>query len=565
MSEEFNFKEYLADLLPSYLFDIATRLTTEGSNANVLAVAANEFYKFKTLHDSFVDIWSNPDIPYEAKRASSILSSMGVLASPYIFGANIDDTFEELWEDVYNIPDVFGGGTKEEFFQRLNELVPDAFPLDENGNIVKPWWIDNPPGPPTAADYEGLDDAINPDERPSQEVANEVKHIMDVSKDHLSPLVLDIDGGGIQLVSVDSANAAYFDLNGNDFATTTGWTAGGDGLLAIDLDEDGIINNGTELFGDQTGYGNGFQALAAYDSNSDGVITSADTDWSKLVVWIDANQNGFSEDGELFTLDDLNITEISLSYTDVYYDYAGNIIRQESSFTMNGSTQSIMDAYFAVDNLNSTYVGDYTLDPQTLFLPGARGYGTLPDLYIAMSLDNDTQDPDSLMSLVTDFTELTLSEIFAADTVALDAINGILFRWAGVEDVATDSRGQYIDARKLEFLEAMTGEEWKQLDTYENPMWIAAADLEKAFEVAQGYYFATLVAQTVGKEFLLGDYYFNSQTGGFEGITGIDTGMLADLETEALALTSTQDRLTFWGNVVRLVEYTQGNRVWAEA
>jgi hypothetical protein len=40
----------------------------------------------------------------------------------------------------------------------------------------------------------------------------------------------------------------------------TGWVSAGDGLLAVDANHDGIINNITELFGNATQ--NGFAALA---------------------------------------------------------------------------------------------------------------------------------------------------------------------------------------------------------------------------------------------------------------------------------------------------------------
>src|SRR5690606_23792817 len=149
------------------------------------------------------------------------------------------------------------------------------------------------------------------------------------SKVRPSPLVLDIDNNGIELVGLDSADSVFFDFDGDGFANESGWITGGDGFVALDLNEDTFINNGTELLGDQTGYDNGFLALAAYDSNADGVINSEDQIWNDLKVWIDANQNGFSEHTELYTLDDLLITSISLSYTDVSYDIAGNAIKQE--------------------------------------------------------------------------------------------------------------------------------------------------------------------------------------------------------------------------------------------
>src|SRR5690606_8428512 len=121
------------------------------------------------------------------------------------------------------------------------------------------------------------------------------------------------------------ASAVYFDIDSSKqdgMAEATGWVIGGDGLLAIDLNYDGIINNAGELFGDQSGYDNGFQALASYDSNSDGYITAEDQVWGSLLMWVDQSADGVSEEDELHTLDDLGITEISTSYTEVSYTIA---------------------------------------------------------------------------------------------------------------------------------------------------------------------------------------------------------------------------------------------------
>ena len=58
----------------------------------------------------------------------------------------------------------------------------------------------------------------------------------------------------------------------------------GAGFLAFDKNEDGKINNGTELFGAKTG--NGFTELAEYDEDGNGWIDENDEIYSKLSVWI---------------------------------------------------------------------------------------------------------------------------------------------------------------------------------------------------------------------------------------------------------------------------------------
>ncbi|MBR1778037.1 MAG: calcium-binding protein [Alphaproteobacteria bacterium] len=70
-----------------------------------------------------------------------------------------------------------------------------------------------------------------------------------------SPLAIDLDGDGVETVSV--ANGVHFDHDGNGFAEKSGWISADDALLVRDVNEDGEINDGSELFGDQTVLSNG--------------------------------------------------------------------------------------------------------------------------------------------------------------------------------------------------------------------------------------------------------------------------------------------------------------------
>lgn len=132
----------------------------------------------------------------------------------------------------------------------------------------------------------------------------------------ISPLVIDLDGDGVELISLEESNA-FFDLNLDGFAELTGWVSADDALLALDVDGDGIIDDNSELFGDQTGHANGFLALAAHDGNADGVIDANDAVFADLIVWRDLNGDGFSAATEMFSLSDVGITSIDLAYVDV--------------------------------------------------------------------------------------------------------------------------------------------------------------------------------------------------------------------------------------------------------
>ncbi len=92
----------------------------------------------------------------------------------------------------------------------------------------------------------------------------------------IDPLVLDLDGDGISILSQE--NGVFFDFDANGFNELNGWIGAGSGLLMLDLNGNGELDDGSELFGDFTmmptgeNAGNGFHALSQYDDNQDGRI-----------------------------------------------------------------------------------------------------------------------------------------------------------------------------------------------------------------------------------------------------------------------------------------------------
>jgi len=118
---------------------------------------------------------------------------------------------------------------------------------------------------------------------------------------------------------------------------------GGDGCpIVLDLDGDGIDNNGDghinheDLVGDATT--DGFSELGSYNSNGDGVVDANDDAWSELRAWRDLNQDGISQEGELFTMEEVGITSLSLGTTQTDYYNNGSWVPVEGSFTRTDGT-----------------------------------------------------------------------------------------------------------------------------------------------------------------------------------------------------------------------------------
>ena len=326
-----------------------------------------------------------------------------------------------------------------------------------------------------------------------------------------SPLVLDLEGNGLNLVAPNSHEAVYWDIDSNGFREASGWIAAGMGLLAIDLDQNGAIDNNSELFGNQpqNGVANGFQALAAYDSNNDGVIDANDDQFGDLLVWTDDNGDGQSSANELHTLASLDITSINLNYAAVNYTINGNNVRQESTFTMDGQTRTIADVWFAYDPTNTTYDQDYELSLDVMGLPMQRGYGTLASLHIAMGENED------LLDMVAALATKSTAELFASNFDLRAALTDIMYEWAGVTEMNPTSRGTALDARMISFLEKLNGDLFGN-DPNSVVAGIAAAPMREAWNAAFSMVATHFLAQS-GMQDLLGNPSYDLRTDNLSG------------------------------------------------
>ena len=96
-------------------------------------------------------------------------------------------------------------------------------------------------------------------------------------EEHVDPLILDLKNNGIAFTDRD--HGVKFDMNAVGRLQKISWTtkASDDAFLFIDLNENGKIDNGSELFSNFTKLADnfyaadGFKALAGIDTNFDGI------------------------------------------------------------------------------------------------------------------------------------------------------------------------------------------------------------------------------------------------------------------------------------------------------
>ena len=158
------------------------------------------------------------------------------------------------------------------------------------------------------------------------------------------PLVLDLDGDGIELTNVNDTRVA-FDINADGTREEAAWVRPDDGLLVLDRNGNGAVDDGSELFGDQNGARNGFEELAKFDDNGDGVIDTNDAVFDRLGVWRDRDMNGVSGADEIGSLDDYGIESISLTADSRSHAVAGNLVSGYSGYRTSGGRGSVGEVF----------------------------------------------------------------------------------------------------------------------------------------------------------------------------------------------------------------------------
>jgi hypothetical protein len=122
----------------------------------------------------------------------------------------------------------------------------------------------------------------------------------------------------------------------------------------MDRNGDASINNGTELFGaatplaDGSRAGNGYAAMAQEDSNHDGTLSAADAHFNDLKLWVDANQDGKTDAGELHGLAQFGVVSLDLKGLVGNHLDHGNLLGLVSTYTTrDGATHAMADVWFA--------------------------------------------------------------------------------------------------------------------------------------------------------------------------------------------------------------------------
>ena len=292
------------------------------------------------------------------------------------------------------------------------------------------------------------------------------------------PLAIDFGAAGIDLTTLD--NGVNFDLDNNGFAEKTAWIGNEDGFLALDVNGNGVIDNGSELFGDQFMRANGqrsafgFEALSDFDEDEDGQITVDDSVFEQLLIWIDQNHNGTSESAELFSLAEKNITAISIDYTESDYrdTETGTYMAETAAVTLTDGETSVSEFWFDVDTTKTMQNGTITS-------------GNVPSVMDAIHSDETGETA-----------QLYLNFLFADDiAVRRYYLKQFLYKITDSENIDPNSRGGNMDARDLHMVEQFMGRTFVGVSG-ENPNAPAAAILNQICNRIENIYYCIMISQT---------------------------------------------------------------------
>lgn len=125
---------------------------------------------------------------------------------------------------------------------------------------------------------DGKELSVNLDANLKRSFVQKEKIILN-GKEFKDPLIISLDGNMPQL----GHDTFSFDIDSDGTKDQISTLKYGSGFLALDINENGKIDDGSELFGTKSG--NGFKDLSTYDDDKNGWIDENDKIFDKLRIW----------------------------------------------------------------------------------------------------------------------------------------------------------------------------------------------------------------------------------------------------------------------------------------
>lgn len=142
--------------------------------------------------------------------------------------------------------------------------------------------------------------AVKTEKKKLAAVRKDVKTLEGLKVAAITPIVFSHERGKSLSDLLAEDLTVRFDLDGDGAVEEWPWVKPDTAILVWDPTGRGRITSGRQLFGSVTWwlfFADGYRALDALDDNRDGQLTGAELEG--IGVWIDANSNGASDEGEV--------------------------------------------------------------------------------------------------------------------------------------------------------------------------------------------------------------------------------------------------------------------------
>lgn len=173
----------------------------------------------------------------------------------------------------------------------------------------------------------------------------QIAKLMELRNQKTDPLILDLAGQELELISAKNSGISFL-LSDTNTLRDTGWACKNAGFLAIDKNQNGIIDNGEELLGNN----NGFYDLLLYDDNKDYLINQQDAIYKDLLIWEDINCDGISQKEEITSLTERGVAWLSLKYKQTIFELNENLVTATASYLIKGKSHNFYSVHLAISN-----------------------------------------------------------------------------------------------------------------------------------------------------------------------------------------------------------------------
>lgn len=285
--------------------------------------------------DAFRHAYASASMANEYGYAVAEMAGYAVELGGFLKGNSLESSNMDLWNNNVGRDIGINSTTKDEMAQKVFDALSMGKLITDEANDPRNYF-ENYPNDPFPDNHTTIPSNMNDLYRASK----------NWTPPRRDPLVLDLDGDGIETLGITSTTQVLFDYDGDGVKTGTGWIKADDGFVVLDRNGNGTIDNGGELFGDQTLVGgakasDGFAALSAeeevncearettlgctnHNSKFDAgeevndvvrETTLGCTNFTRVRIWQDTNADGISQTSELKTLTEMGVVSISLAST----------------------------------------------------------------------------------------------------------------------------------------------------------------------------------------------------------------------------------------------------------